>query len=496
MLAIDDLDRRVPVIAPAANASVAPGAWRRHVWVPAPRPLHMKGVPAYVAEEREVPVAVASSPWLGALTILLTLVFLLVVLSGQDWLWPQHGEPRPGFARWVYWGTAVWVLPIVPALLGLTGFCLGRRGGPKLGQDQPISTLVCFRVVTRGTNPDALARTVHNIEAQMRAAPVFPHCIEVVSDVAVDVPDAQYEALVVPRGYVTPRGSRYKARALQYALEASEVASDAWIVHLDEESHITLSCIRGVRDAVYEEESSGRHRIGQGCILYHRDVRRHPFLTLADSIRTADDLGRFRLQFKLGVAIFGLHGSFIVVRNSVEKAAGFDVGPQGSVTEDTYWALEQLASGTRFRWVDGYVVEQSTRSMTDFIKQRRRWFVGVMKSARHAKAPLWWRLPIAGSLAIWSVMWLFQALTIGVFAFGLSAPPWVRIIGDCSFATYLVQYALGCYINLHHHEARRHVRLVTYVAQLALVPAFAFMESLAVVYGMLSSDLSFHVVNK
>ena len=100
----------------------------------------------------------------------------------------------------------------------------------------------------------------------------------------------------------------------------SRLPDDSWIFHLDEESHPTASLVLGIRDAVAEEEASGEHRIGQGAILYHRGLRSNFLLTLADSIRTGDDLGRFHLQHRLGRTFFGLHGSFILVRTSVEEA--------------------------------------------------------------------------------------------------------------------------------------------------------------------------------
>ena len=80
-------------------------------------------------------------------------------------------------------------------------------------------------------------------------------------------------------------------------------------------------------------------RIGQGAILYHRKWGIHPFLTLADNIRTGSDFGHFHLGHRLGLPIFGLHGSYIVVKNAVEQQIGFDFGPQGSITEDAFWGL-------------------------------------------------------------------------------------------------------------------------------------------------------------
>ena len=125
-------------------------------------------------------------------------------------------------------------------------------------------------------------------------------------------------------------------------------------------------------------------RIGRGAILYHRQWRTHPILTLADNVRTGDDFARFHFQHRLSVTVFGLHGSYIVVKNSVEKQIGFDFGPKGSITEDAFWAMVAMQDGYRCRWVDGYLEEQSTQSVSDFVRQRRRWFQGLAKVALYA----------------------------------------------------------------------------------------------------------------
>jgi egghead protein (zeste-white 4 protein) len=270
-----------------------------------------------------------------------------------------------------------------------------------------MSIPVCFRIVSRGQNAAVLAETVDNIRHQMARHRLFPYRIEVVTDLRVDLPSGDdLFALVVPATFRPRRGARFKARALEYARRKSRLPRNAWILHLDEESRITPSLIAGIRSAVLEEEESGRHRIGQGAILYHRNLRRNPILTLADSLRTGDDLGRFHLQHRLGLTLFGLHGSFILVRNSIEQQSSFDVGAAGSITEDAWWALVQMDRGRRCRWVDGYVVEQSPETIRDFIKQRRRWYVGLVKCVLKAPTRLRYRIPLGITLFLWSVSWL------------------------------------------------------------------------------------------
>lgn len=43
--------------------------------------------------------------------------------------------------------------------------------------------------------------------------------------------------IVVPNDYVTPNNSLFKSRALHYASANVDIAQDAWILHMDEESY-------------------------------------------------------------------------------------------------------------------------------------------------------------------------------------------------------------------------------------------------------------------
>ena len=284
----------------------------------------------------------------------------------------------------------VWVLLAIPVLLNVIGVLTFRNVNKEKADAFPVGVAVCFRIVTRGTNVEAVLKSAQAVQAAMAHTPLFPYSVEVVTDNGLPYMH-NVRTILVPKHFRTASRARFKARALHYALEISPISDRTWLFHLDEETHITPSVIRGIHSAVCEEERSGELRIGQGVVLYHRDLSEHPFLTLADSVRTGDDLGRFRLQHLFGQSAFGMHGSFILVRNDVEKEVGFDLGPAGSVTEDAWWSLVEMAQGRRSRWVDGYCLEQSTQSVMDFLKQRRRWFVGLclvcLRAPAHALSP-------------------------------------------------------------------------------------------------------------
>lgn len=412
-------------------------------------------------------------------------------------LWGRGREPGNLYEEALVWASILWALPVVGAVIGLIGM-LSYRTPACASPGPPIRQTVAFRIVSRGQNADALRSTVERIRLEMARRPLFPYLIEVVTDVPVEIPaGTDLMNHLVPPEYQTPCRSAFKARALQFALETSPIGPGVWLMHLDEESHISPSLIDGIRDAVRDEESSGRHRIGQGCILYHRSFREHPFLTLADSIRTGDDVGRFYFQHRLGFTLFGLHGSFILVRNSVEKEVGFDFGPTGSITEDAFWALVQMQNGRRCRWVHGHMVEQSTESVMDFVKQRRRWFVGLAVVVLRAPTRIRYRAALGVSTFLWSISWFGILYTYVNLVTGLRTPEPIVILGTIAYASYVLQYSVGLKMNLDHYgHAGTLRRSCLYVLQIVLIPVFSLMEGAGVLYGVLRPNMSFHVVKK
>ena len=430
---------------------------------------------------------------------------MTLLYTAQEAVFPEEGRTPVTWIEWMFYVfVALWILPLLTSGLGLAGMLWHK---PRDTSDAGwVNVFVCWRVVSPGTNPEALFATVESIRVQMLRSPLFPYIIEVVTDLPVPLPEMDdVSHLLVPEDYETPNKSLFEARALNYAIQNSPLPDDAWIVHLDEETHPTRSGVEGVAMMIREEEEGGRHRkgsdrhrIGQGCILYNRDWKTHPFLTLADTMRTGDDMGRFYLQYRLGRTLFGMHGSYIVVRNSVAKAMGFDLGPRGSLTQDAFWALVQMSTGRRPRWCDGYMEKQSARSLADFIKQRRRWFVGLLLVARYAPVPLKYRLAVGSATLIWTLSPLGLVFTVSQVFMGIDVQAVTRALANTAYASFIILYFIGLGLNLDGHGVVNFFnRLRWYVLTALCLPLFALIEGAGVVYGILRPDMSVrHVVKK
>jgi hypothetical protein len=242
---------------------------------------------------------------------------------------------------------------------------------------------VCIRFVTRGDNPRALAHAVRRCQIAIDGRKHT--CVDVDIEVVTDtlVPDLQVSQIVVPskKDYQTAKGTLYKARALLYANEASNLGDNDWILHMDEESTIdecSLDVVLGWLLAPDRKTTD----IAQGLISYNNVAAfegfQHYICTVADSVRVADDLFRFQLQYDLfGSAPFGVHGSFLFLNNGFERKVGLDLGPELSVTEDSAFAFKTLAQGSTFHYLQAEVYEQSPTTFADLCHQRARWMRGL-----------------------------------------------------------------------------------------------------------------------
>jgi egghead protein (zeste-white 4 protein) len=405
-------------------------------------------------------------PWVGTLLyrgwLLLTTALLAAALLYIQSL-VGAVPPHPTLAqRVVQWAELIWLAPVPLAIalwLGWFFYADAARPDPspvavpwftRLGQVSYPARLI-FRFVTRGDNQDVLRDAVAAVHVAMANYPRGggPYRVEIVTERPVEIADSadRVAVHVVPPDFETPHRSRFKARALTYLQSVVRPQPGDWYIYLDEESAVDTPMVSGLYRFIWRahQEAARDHLptprlIGQGAILYQGGTW---FFRGADALRTADDIGRFRLQYALGMPLFGVHGSYIVVSGEDDPQLSFDVGDRNSLTEDAAWALRAWSRGYRFGWVEGYLREQPPQRTADFVRQRARWLSGIRLVLRDELVPARYRACLGAFTVLWQLSFLPFIVTLAAVAVHIAPPVWMRLPADFAWATFVLAYLQG-----------------------------------------------------
>ncbi|CEL99109.1 unnamed protein product [Vitrella brassicaformis CCMP3155] len=396
----------------------------------------------------------------------------------------------------------------------------------------------------RGPTPSAAVSLGHHNQQQYkarRAARRLPS-------------SSRIDEIVVPDSYVTAKGTKFKARALNYANEKwvhaerdgksgnskgrlpYALRDNDLIVHLDEETLLHASSVRGIADFL----QGAWNRIGMGTVVYGHGRVVNPLTTMSDSIRVCEDICKNRIYFNFSKPILGMKGSFIVMPVWVERLVGWDLGPHGSIAEDAAFALKAIDMGGRhdtqestarqtkkanshrasrphpqqsikFGFVKGVMHEQSPFDLLDYMKQRRRWFLGLWLVVRHPDIRWRTKLPLLYMQCVWALvpLWTLLGLVPSVI------PPVPRtfilaLFQTLTSGTWYWCFVYGSVLNFtwgRSPGATGGVRrwldwLVNYVAPIVgtavLIPLFGIFESASIIYSYVNprKGLGFDVVKK
>lgn len=356
---------------------------------------------------------------------------------------------------------------------------------------------ICFRVVTRGLYPK-LVQDVTKMNLQIcRNAGLQNFKFEIVTDMSLNIQTSNYVREVhVPREYKTPNSSLFKARALHYCLDqtVNMLARDDWIVHLDEETLLTEDALNGIIKFVSRPDSN----IGQGVITYGACGIENWLTTLLDGMRVSIDYGlyRFALQF-LHRPVFGFKGSFIVVKMAVENEIGFDFGPQESIAEDLRFALAAWSKGYRFDFVDGAMKEKSTFSISDYIKQRKRWFVGHFHIVWGNSLPLYYKWALLPMHICNMFLWTNVLNTFISFFIEIPLAKWQLCLYCLLTFHVLFMFLFGNFMSLCQSRYSLVARVIISFLSQFLFPVLGVLEAYACLKGFFERNyIKFEVVQK
>jgi len=362
---------------------------------------------------------------------------------------------------------------------------------------------VIFAIVSKGENIKPLSRSIKSV---LFWAPRYLKnwLIEVIVEEDLPKESSEYlnslisEKLMiikVPKNYETKNKTKYKARALNYAIEVrkdrGEINQRTWIYHMDEESVVGEDTILGIIDFI---EGEGRNKVlGIGLIVYPINWGKNLIVSFADTLRPSDDLGKYRLQAKIGKALFGIHGSHILIRSDVEYKIGWDFG--SSRAEDMQFAFRlKNEFSNPIGWLKGRLYEQSPLTLIDYFKQRRRWFKGTLDCIKDKKIVLPYRMLLIFSLIIWLNGLPSFIAAIMSFIISMSFPPYFSVLGAISTSILFFLSWEGFKLNTLLVSVRR--RNLYKILCLIVLPLISFLESSTAWFSLFSKGVKYEVVKK
>ena len=438
------------------------------------------------------------APWRVRVTFVVSFVVVGIPISAlMLWFW-SHSRPAHGLAAEIVDGVSyIWVVLAIPVLLNVIGALTFRNANTKQSHDMPLGSEVCFRIVTRGTNVDAVLKTARAVQAAMTHTPLFPYSIEIVTDNPLPVVDG-VRIILVPKHYRTGTRARFKARALEYTLEASPIPHTAWLFHLDEETHITPSVIRGIHERGGRRGALGRaaHRPGRGAVP-PRPVRAplpHPGRLRAHRRRPGPVSPPAQLRPER------VRHARVVHPGPQRRRDGRGVrhrpgglghrGPRGG----RWWRWPRDTG--RAGWTGTAWSSPPSRSWTSS-SSGGAGSSGCAWSVSTAPARFWHRVTLVSSIILWGIGWLgWWSVSIAALIVNARIPWTVLLIGTASLAAYSALYLLGLELNLNQRGLPWYRRLPWHIAQVLLLPIYSLLESSAVLYGAIRPNFDFHIVKK
>jgi hypothetical protein len=421
--------------------------------------------------------------------------FLHVVAILAAWiLWYRFNPLGQITSDWLNFNVlyrGLWLLLIPYCLITMFGFFTPRipPSEEKLAKTEVKRQFIRkFYIVsvTKGCNDEAVRRAYNSLVHLNGLHPSIE--VVILSDEPYHYPDLNN--VVCPEKFQSANGkSKYKARALEYFRIQANLNEYDWIMHLDEESVIDGESVR----RSFEFIRYGEHHLGQGIILYNGyQYWKNWFFTVADSIRVGDDLARFNLQYSLiKRPVFGVHGSFLLTNGELENEVTWGFG---SLAEDFEFSHAAWEKGFTVGAIHGIVREQSPMSVIDFMKQRRRWYLGICQiKGIHA-------LP-AIAIKLWTAGIICLAVTILniPFNFILDDNPtvfWIAFLSAFCYANIYWVYVYGMIFQDIDYGYPWYIVLLHIPIVIVLQPVVSVLEAAAIVWAMMDSEVDFEVIKK
>ena len=345
-----------------------------------------------------------------------------------------------------------------------------------------------FQITTIG-NMEIVQESINNINRICKEVGYSNYRIDVVSEVNESFDGA--ETITVPQNYSTCNHAKYKARALQYAVEQREEkgenTSDIWIYHLDDESMITKQGLLSILD----HADNNREPIAEGLITYPNKINvGSKLVKYLDAVRPTFCFTCCAMLKSKGKPDW-LHGSNLLLRADMEQNISWDF-PDTCAEDSLFGYVAHKKYGGIFGWHGGVLEEQSPFTFSDFIKQRQRWIKGTFENL--GRMGKWEKFKTAYRMTSWflgsvSFFAIIPSLFIPQF-YPIELAPFFALDTIILF----VVYQIGLEMNFTKMGKKQ--RFYEHAKIFVLSPILWFLEAIPMALYFFKKAPKFYVIKK
>lgn len=402
---------------------------------------------------------------------------------------------------------------------------------------EPISTrdlralevpFVKVQITTRGSagSTEVIVRGIQNVVSLALEDPAFYGrflSVEVVTESAqqsdylrraFERSPVSVSILVVPQDYETPHGTKLKARGLHYVVEQrralwNSTPGRTFIVHYDEESVMAPSELSKLIGCLATTDK----KILEGPIYYPLEYMQASAICRAMEANRPIGCYECRHVMEAGAPLH-LHGSNLVIDESLENDIGWDIGcldGQPFIAEDYVFGMKAFTGYGKdvFGWHGCVMLEQPPFSVRSAFKQRYRWIFGVLQGlTAMSRNPLFTSLPLRtrtglmwgtgyriGTFALGAVVGVLSAIIFPVFLIlamealilGRAAPlpapgsAWLALVGTMWIGSVFI----GAWHNVADAGLDRWTRIGEIARAILCAPVAGCTESSAALWAVL-----------
>jgi len=331
--------------------------------------------------------------------------------------------------------------------------------------------------------------SINNIHRICKEVGYNNYNIDVVSEV-----DESFDGAVtitVPQNYSTSNNAKYKARALQYAIEQrkknKENSDDIWIYHLDDESMITKQGLLSILD----HADNNREPIAEGLITYPNKMNvGSKIVKYLDAVRPTFCYTCCAMLKSHGKPDW-LHGSNLLLRADVEESIGWDF-PDTCAEDSLFGYVAFKKYGAIFGWHGGVLEEQSPFTFSDFVKQRQRWIKGTFENLD--RMGRWERIKTTYRMTSWLLGAVNFFLLIPSLLTPQQYPEFLAPFFVLDTIILFAVYQIG--LEMNFTKVGKKQRICEHIKIFVVSPILWFLEAIPMALYFFKRATKFYVIKK